>query len=695
MNEFSHYYSTFSDEENSKSEKFIDINYYEDANYHFEHPEFYQNQPSKRFDQSHINQDQNLVKQDNSIFKQFGNEHLDHNYQISQDNSHLQFEGVFNIGQNHLDSNVDRNSTEKSNQIEQTFQLGIKMEAQEQFNSNSNSYYNLENDTGGQMKKMKNNFESTESSLIHYQSEIANQNHRFDQQTSEERSLASYHDLRSSPQIQPQKQKLELVQKSKIQSYNEQSEKKKRIQKDSKKKSSEKTKSKGPEKKKKKSNQYTEEELDQELEEYTQGEEIIIRQQSQLLELKQTIIDKKELQIQRNRITAQLSRDKKELEFKYLRNRVVYLQNSVNRYETEQVKQAKLRLNEEKEGQCQNQDQLTRIIQSSKSKQLNVKDRIKIESNIKDQSYTKKNSSKLLKPRTSSKITSGLMMAVALVSIICLSANPINQMISPAQTQLHQKIETSQFINGEELKQFNENFFIQFSMNQVNQSIQDSIKHSSSLYQSENSFVTFQSKARHLRGLQLQQNSIQPLVVQEVNKLSLKKDKTTRPLYEDYRDKQGIIYAIDDDDNQTNDFENTTLEQEYKKNIYEQFQRQQKLINNDDLDDFEDQDDYFTKEPAQVQMSCQLQGNLFNMQKINNIKKIIHELYQIIYLFNINYRFDIVVKNQNRNMALNISFNDNEYDTTYQNKVKRQQYEILVTNMKFDGQSIELGSLSA
>lgn len=47
---------------------------------------------------------------------------------------------------------------------------------------------------------------------------------------------------------------------------------------------------------------------------------------------------------------------------------------------------------------------------------------------------------------------------------------------------------------------------------------------------------------------------------------AMKKEHSRRPMYYDLRkDNEDIIYAIDDDDNVTNDFENTTNEQLYKK----------------------------------------------------------------------------------------------------------------------------------
>lgn len=56
-----------------------------------------------------------------------------------------------------------------------------------------------------------------------------------------------------------------------------------------------------------------------------------------------------------------------------------------------------------------------------------------------------------------------------------------------------------------------------------------------------------------------------PEIVENIFIKDMKRETMERPQYYDLRKNDDIIYAIDDDDNQTNDFENETQEQEYKK----------------------------------------------------------------------------------------------------------------------------------
>jgi len=68
---------------------------------------------------------------------------------------------------------------------------------------------------------------------------------------------------------------------------------------------------------------YSFEELDREVEEVINLDPRIVEMQQELQLLKKKNLGKKDLQIQRNRITAQLSRDRKKLETDILREELV------------------------------------------------------------------------------------------------------------------------------------------------------------------------------------------------------------------------------------------------------------------------------------------------------------------------------------------------------------------------------------
>ena len=72
---------------------------------------------------------------------------------------------------------------------------------------------------------------------------------------------------------------------------------------------------------------FTEEELNQQLEELVRQDPKVSATEEKLNEIKETISNKKVLQVERNRLTAQQSRDRKKLEDQFLRQNYVELQN--------------------------------------------------------------------------------------------------------------------------------------------------------------------------------------------------------------------------------------------------------------------------------------------------------------------------------------------------------------------------------
>ncbi|CDW74187.1 UNKNOWN [Stylonychia lemnae] len=80
-----------------------------------------------------------------------------------------------------------------------------------------------------------------------------------------------------------------------------------------------------------KQNLYTLDDLEKEIEHVVNQDEKVMDMQVELQQLKKLNLNKKDLQIQRNRITAQLSRDRKKLENDYLKDELVHMKNIVQK----------------------------------------------------------------------------------------------------------------------------------------------------------------------------------------------------------------------------------------------------------------------------------------------------------------------------------------------------------------------------
>ena len=92
----------------------------------------------------------------------------------------------------------------------------------------------------------------------------------------------------------------------------------------------------GSKRRKDKGSEWTEKELQEELE-FIIGQSQKVRDLEEELEnLKLKSLSKKDLQIQRNRLTAQLSRDRKKIEYDYLISQCLQMKNLLRKVKSDQ-----------------------------------------------------------------------------------------------------------------------------------------------------------------------------------------------------------------------------------------------------------------------------------------------------------------------------------------------------------------------
>eukprot|EP00347_Sterkiella_histriomuscorum_P015800 403355634 len=404
----------------------------------------------------------------------------------------------------------------------------------------------------------------------------------------------------------------------------------------------------------KQSHIYTLNDLESEIEARALQEENILKQEQELQLLKLKGMDKKDLQINRNRITAQLSRDKKKVEIDYIKDKIINLENKIRLVQhlinkdsfcedcsqllVQQIslKPQKTRISEE--------DQ-TKI--NTKKSSINSQKIPKIGKRVRNDQANDTQIDEIQIPKKYQRVgpqlsnfKKALLGSIATMAVICAASLSLVPQQKSHQIQLIEPMTPHYFSSG--------NLYLQQNKAKSNKSTALIFAYDQPFYEldfsqlSSPNVVVFKNeyysdKKRHDVGeddnisqqeeilqneyqtkvntgimqsarIQLIQQAFDELIkIRKIENLdykwpkivestedfyikAMKREQARQPSYYYLRKSdKDIIYAIDDDDNQTNDFDNITDEKEYKKFLDSQ-KTFQKKVYLDPQDMFQDID---------------------------------------------------------------------------------------------------------